>query len=485
MPDTRASSEPEAVDDGSAASRPRDPHQAELVVVSNRLPVGRPTGVGGELEIPSGGLVSALLGALADLPHSEWVGWERAAASGITQRRAQGVDLVGVPLTAELVARYYDGFCNQALWPLLHCFQGRVRCDPLDLDAYRVVQERFADAIAVRLGTGARVWVHDYHLLLLGEALRKRGVGGRIGFFLHTPFPPDDIWTILPDADDFLRALGAYDVIGFHTPRYVENYVLACRRELDAQWDGEWLTARHRDRQVRQRVVALPVGIETRLWEPDEAALKRQPASMRLARMARGRRVVIGVDRLDYTKGLVERCRAFEMFLRRHPEWSDRVVYLQIASPSRGDVLDYKRERADLENVVSRVNGELGGVDWTPIRYIHRSYPREELARFYRQADVALVTPLRDGMNLVAKEYVAAQRPDDPGVLVLSRFAGAADAMPEALRVNPYVPAQTGDAIAQALAMDVEERRQRHAALLKRVRAEDARAWADRFLALL
>jgi trehalose 6-phosphate synthase len=228
-----------------------------------------------------------------------------------------------------------------------------------------------------------------------------------------------------------------------------------------------------------------PVGIDPAAWEPDDVATARARRPGRLSRMARGRRIVIGVDRLDYTKGLVERCRAFEIFLREHPEWHDRVTYLQIASPSRANLPEYQSERAELENLVSRINGELGRIDWMPMRYIHGSYSRDELARFYRQADVALVTPLRDGMNLVAKEYVAAQRPDQPGVLILSRFAGAADSLREALRVNPYVPAECAGALATALAMGPEERRRRHEALLERVRAESAAAWAESFLAAL
>jgi trehalose 6-phosphate synthase len=460
---------------------------SRLIVASNRLPLGRPTATAGELAIPSGGLVSALLGALRELPGSEWVGWDSDAEAGGALRRVevQGVALLGIPLARRLVEHYSDGFCNQALWPLLHCFQGRVRFEPRHLEAYVAVQERFADVLAPRLANDARLWVHDYHLLLVGEAVRRRGVAGRLGFFLHTPFPPHDLWSILPRAVDFLRALAAYDLVGFHTASYLENYAVACRRELGASWDGEWLSFPGGEPPVRQRVGVFPVGIDVAAWEPDAAAIARARRPGRLARMARGRRIVLGVDRLDYTKGLIERGRAFEIFLREHPEWHDRVTYLQIASPSRTNLPEYQRERAELENLVSRVNGELGRIDWMPMRYMHRSYARDELARFYRQADVALVTPLRDGMNLVAKEYVAAQRPEEPGVLVLSRFAGAAESMHEAVRVNPYVPAECADALTVALEMSLEERRRRHAALLATVRATSAANWAAAFVAAL
>jgi alpha,alpha-trehalose-phosphate synthase [UDP-forming] len=451
-----------------------------LVVVSNRLPVGRPTGTGGELELPAGGLVSALLGALEALPKSLWVGWDSRRNGGrrTTETRVRGVRLVGIPLERRMLEGYYEGFCNQALWPLLHCFPSRVVFEPRHLEAYLEVQERFAGVVARRVRRGDAVWVHDYHLLGLGEALRRRGVSAPIGFFLHTPFPPDDLWEILPRARGFLAALLEYDLVGFHTRSYLENYVGACRRELGAEWDGEWLRRGRR----QQKVAVHPVGIDPADFEPGPRVLRQRRGSSALTRIAHGRRVVLGVDRLDYTKGLLERFRSFEIFLGQHPEWRDRVCLVQIASPSRGSLPWYAHERRELELLVGRINGELGRMDWLPILYLHRSYPRETLARFYRDAEVALVTPLRDGMNLVAKEFVAAQRPDSPGVLVLSRFAGAAEHLRDALLVNPYVPAECGEVIYEALEMPPEERRRRHATLLAAVRAESAAEWAGRFL---
>jgi trehalose 6-phosphate synthase len=466
---------------GVAPDGEREARVSRLIVVSNRIPVGRPTGLGGELEIPAGGLVSALLGALEKLPDSLWIGWDSRAPAGgrPSLLTVRGVGLVGLPLERAEVEAYYDGFCNQALWPLLHCFQGRLVFDPRHLEAYLAVQERFAEAVASHARPGDAVWVHDYHLLGLGQALRRRGVQAPFGFFLHTPFPPDDLWTILPRARRFLDALLDYDVVGFHTRRYLENYVQACRRELGASWQDGRLTAGARG----QRVGVYPVGIEPADFEPSASLLRQSVKPGRLARMARGRQVVLGVDRLDYTKGLPERFRAFELFLRARPDWHDRVSLVQIASPSRGDLPHYERERRELERIVGRINGEFGRVDWVPLRYLHRSYPRDELARFYREADVGLVTPLRDGMNLVAKEFVAAQRPDRPGVLVLSRFAGAAETMTDAIRVNPYVPAECAEALVEALDMPLEERRRRHASLLATVREETASKWAQRFVA--
>jgi trehalose 6-phosphate synthase len=455
----------------------------QLVVVSNRIPVGRPTGTGSELELPVGGLVSALLAALEALPESLWIGWDSRAGRGarLSRTKVRGVTLIGLPLDRREVEGYYEGFCNQALWPLLHCFPGRVVCEPRHLEAYLRVQERFGDAVAPHVHAEDAVWVHDYHLFGLAAALRRRGIDARLGFFLHTPFPPDDVWAILPRSRRLLDAVLCYDVAGFHTCRSLENYVQACQRELGASWDGERLGVGAR----RQRVVIHPVGIDPKDFEPVERLPRRPERRSAVGRLARGRRVLLGVDRLDYTKGLIERFRAFELFLRHHPEWQHRVCLIQIASPSRGHLPWYARERRELELLAGHVNGELGGIDWAPILYLHRSFPRRRLIRFYREADVALVTPLRDGMNLVAKEFVAAQFPERPGVLVLSRFAGAAERMGAALQVNPYVIADCAEAIHTALEMDLDERRRRHAALLAEVRASSAAAWATGFLAEL
>jgi len=414
------------------------------------------------------------------MPKSLWVGWDSRVdpESGLRESRVQGVTLAGLGLRRAEVEGYYNGFCNQALWPLLHCFPRRAAFDPGQLEAYLAVQERFADALAPRIRSGDAVWVHDYHLLRLGEALRRRGVQARLGFFLHTPFPPDDIWAVLPRSRRFLDSLLSFDLIGFHTLRYVENYVQACRRELGAEWDGERLAFGSH----LQKVGVFPVGIEPSDFEPRKSILRRRVRSRALMRLAAGRRILLGVDRLDYTKGLVERFHAFELLLRESKRWRDRVCLVQIASPSRSALPWYRRERQEIEGLVGRINGELGSADSAPIHYLHRSYPRETLARFYREADVALVTPLRDGMNLVAKEYVAAQRPDDPGVLVLSRFAGAAERMTDALQVNPYVPTEFAETIGQALEMGLSERRERHRRLLESVREETASRWAERFV---
>ena len=456
---------------------------ARLVVVSNRLPTLRTWGTVGEPEVPAGGLASALLAALRRSPESLWFGWSgRVSAPGASQRLAANkiadVNLIGLSLTEREVADYYLGFCNAALWPIFHSFPDKARIDPAQEKCYRAVQDRFAAALLPHLEPGDLVWVHDYHLLLLASALRRLGWRGKIGFFLHTPFPPFELWQILPDPRGFLRTLLDYDLIGFHVQGFLDNYVYCCRRLLDTRWDGRRLQIAGR----QQTAGTYPVGIEPTDFQPPPEPPRPRPRRGELARVVRGRRLILGVDRLDYTKGIPERMLAFECFLRRHPEWRKKISLMQIASPSRTELPQYAEQKQTLEALVGRVNGELGEHDWEPIRYLYRSYSRDVLAAFYRDADVGLVTPLRDGMNLVAKEFVAAQYAHSPGVLVLSRCAGAAEDLPEAIIVNPFIPADVADGVARALEMPLEERRDRHAALLERVLRGTATEWSRRFV---
>ncbi|HKQ61861.1 MAG TPA: trehalose-6-phosphate synthase, partial [Candidatus Polarisedimenticolaceae bacterium] len=453
-----------------------------LVVVSNRLPSVGASGALGEPEVPVGGLASAVFGALQASPGSLWFGWNGRIVSEdrpqrLTRLRVGGVTLAGLPLTHAEVDDYYLGYCNGVLWPLLHCFQSHVKIRLRQEQRYREVQARFATALRPLLRPGDLIWIHDYHLLLLARELRRLGWGGRIGFFLHTPFPPHELWTLLPDPRDTIEALLDYDVVGFHVAGFLDNYVYCCRRELGASWDGATLTAGARS----QRVGVYPVGIDPEAFRPQGARTGQRREV--LDRVVRDRSLILGVDRLDYTKGIPARLLAYEQFLRRYPERRRHVLLLQIASPSRTGVPEYNEQKLRVEALLGRINGELGDHDWVPIRYLYRTYGRDFLAKLYREADVGLVTPLRDGMNLVAKEFVAAQYPDDPGVLVLSRCAGAAQELVEALLVNPYVPRDVAEGIERALSLPLEERRERHAALLARVRRDTAREWGRRFVA--
>lgn len=449
-----------------------------LVVVSNRLPSleGVPPA---DAKAPSaqpsvGGLVSAMLPALAASPGSLWLGWSgRAVPAGgrlrTTRARLGGVQLLGLDLRQEDVEGHYDGFCNGGLWPLLHSFPGRLSVDGEQYRRYQRVNQAFARALAARLGPGDRVWVHDYHLIPLAAELRARGFRGPIGFFLHVPFCGHDVFSLLPWAHDLLRQLTQYDVVGFHTREYARNYVEAVARELRV------------DAEAHQVVGAYPIGIDPgplRAWSEEPHALARSRA---LRESLSGRKLILGVDRLDYTKGIPERLRAFERLLDRHPACRRRVTYVQVSAPSRTKVPEYMRQRREVEELVGRVNGRFGDPDWVPVRYLFRAYSQRELAGYYREADVCLVSPLRDGMNLVAKEFVACQT-DDPGVLVLSRFAGAAAELQDALIVNPYDLDATADALARALSMPLAERRSRQAASWRQVQRNTAARWAERFL---
>jgi trehalose-6-phosphate synthase len=358
------------------------------------------------------------------------------AAGRLTRARLGPTELVGLPLTRDESAGCYQGFCNQAIWPLFHCFQGRVRFDPQHEAAHEAVNRRFARAVS--------------------RALRP----------------------LLPRPGPVLRALLDYDLIGFHTVGYLDNYVYACRRLLGASWDRERLTAAG----VRQRAGVYPIGIDPKPFQ-SSADTSGGRAVADLTRVVRGRRLILGVDRLDYTKGIPERILALEDLYQRYPEWRRKVSFVQVAAPSRSRIPSYVEQKRQVDYLVGRVNGEYADHDWVPIRYLYRSYDPRSLARFYRASDVGLVTPLRDGMNLVAKEFVAAQDPDSPGVLVLSRFTGAAEGLSEAVLVNPYVPSDTADGIVMALSMPPAERRRRHRALLARVLKGTARAWSERFLA--
>jgi trehalose 6-phosphate synthase len=454
-----------------------------LVVVSNRLPQTSGSARGEEPRgMPVGGLATALRGALKRSPGSLWLGWSGATTSAadprVVRETVDGIRVIGLSLTQREVAEYYRGFCNEVLWPLFHGFVGRVRLDRADEACYRRVSERFALVLRPMLSPGDVVWVHDYHLIRLGQDLRRAGWNGPVGFFLHVPFPAHDLWEVLPEPRELLTSMMDYDLVGVQTRAALDNYVDCCRRELGAQWDGTRIVAGDRT----QRAGAYPIGIDPEAFRPPAEGQRRDRPRGELTRVVRGRRLILGVDRLDYTKGIPERLVAFETLLKSFPRWRRKVSFVQIASPTRSRIPRYAEQKQKVDLMVGRINGEMADHDWLPVRYLYRTYPQEVLARFYREADVGLVTPLRDGMNLIAKEFVAAQNPDSPGVLVLSRFAGAAAEMAEAVLVNSHMPSDTAEGIDRALAMPLEERRERHRALLSRVVAGTAEAWSRRFL---
>ncbi len=451
------------------------PH-APLVVVSNRLPIAF-TRQGGSLTArrAPGGLVTAMEAVLA-VNGGVWVGWpgleqERDAPPPPMPEAPPGVAYRPVPLTAHELSLYYADFANRGIWPLFHYFVARTRISGPAWRMYERINARFAAEALAAGGDEALVWVHDYQLMLVPALLRRRAPRRRIAFFLHIPFPAPDVLRILPWSRHLLRGLLGADLIGVHVPEYAEHLVTAARRLLGCETDRAAGTVLYEGRVVA--VQAHPLGVDVaQLEQLAQAARPRADSDMH---------EILGVDRLDYTKGILERLEAIERLLERHPGYHGRLVFTQLLVPSRERVEEYQAQKRAIDEAVGRINGRFSEGGWSPIRYLVRSVSTDELVAMYRHADVALVTPLRDGMNLVAKEYVIAQL-DDRGVLVLSEMAGAASELPEALIVNPYDISAVAEALHRALAMPDEERRARMSALRHRVRANDVRVWLGRFL---
>jgi len=450
-----------------------------LVVISNRLP--NPPAAD-ERKRETGGLVSALEPAL--VTHGGlWLGW-----SGLEREPGLELEVDGdaAPARASFHyppgwrERFYAGFCNQSLWPLLHCFPSRLRYVDDEWRAYVAANRAYAEAARHLASPDAAIWVHDYQLFLVGDELRRLGHRGPIGFFLHVPFPPLDILETMPWAKEIVQATLGYDLVGFHTQRWSSNFIESARTLCGAEPRDGFVTYNNRLVQVGN----FPVGIDPAAFGGD-VHTEPVPDSAALRDSLAGRQLVLGVDRLDYSKGIPERLEAFGRMLELYPEWRGKVSFIQVSVPSRSDVPEYAALRRNVENLVGHINGDFGEAHWVPVRYLYRSYDRRALAQLYRMARVGFVTPLRDGMNLVAKEYVAAQDGEDPGVLLLSRFAGAADELSDAVLTNPYHRDGMAADLDHALRMPLAERRARHASLLAAVQRSTATAWADRFLARL
>jgi len=439
-----------------------------LVIVANRVPNPRERGA------TAGGLAVALKDAAARR-EALWFGWSgqttEATATQPTETRQGKLAYATLDLGREDYRRYYQGFANATLWPTLHYRLGLAQFSREDYAGYRAVNAAFAVALAPLLRPDDLVWAHDFHLFPFGAELRRQGCRQRLGFFLHVPFPPHGLFTALPRAKELLADLAAYDVIGVQT----EDDAANLRAALIAEGQPE----------AAARVAAFPVGIDAEQFSASAEKSILGQATARFRQSLIGRALVIGVDRLDYTKGLPQRFAGYAQLLARFREQRAKVTYLQVAPVSRGDVAQYRTLRRELDEWVGRINGQYADPEWTPLRYITRAVSRPNLAGFMRLARVGLVTPLRDGMNLVAKEYVAAQDPEDPGVLVLSRFAGAAPTMPGALLVNPLDPDEIAEQLDAALTMPRDERVARWQPMQAEVRENGARAWCRHFLAAL
>lgn len=453
---------------------------SRLFVVSNRV-----SPVGDESAASQGGLAMAMAAALREYS-GVWFGWSGAATEqheGVLHQQTRGgVTVATIDLEEQDIEEYYNGYANGTLWPLFHYRIDLTQYERSYGSGYERVNARFADMLTPLIQPDDLIWVQDYHLIPLGRELRARGVRNAIGFFLHIPWPARELVVTLPRHRQLVESMFHYDVIGFHTNEWKDAFISYVLHEAGgvALSDGR---LRAFGRTVLPK--AFPVGIDVRGFR----ALVRSETAVesyeRMIESKAGRKMLLGVDRLDYSKGLPERMLAYGRLLDENPDLKRQIFLLQISTHSRSDVGAYQDILARLDSLSGAINGAHAEMDWNPIRNVHRMHARDELAGIYRAADIMLVTPLRDGMNLVAKEFVAAQDPEDPGVLILSRFAGAALQMTDALIVNPFSQEDVADAIKRALAMPLTERRARWRALMNGVEQEDVVAWRDSFVASL
>ena len=448
-----------------------------LVVVSNRITRGNAN------EPITGGLAAALL-PIVEKSGAIWVGSSGRVRDGVQKEPFAEVEALGtgalamLDLPAAHYGGYYEGFANSALWPALHSRADLIRVSQGDYLSYREVNAFMARALLRFRKTDTAFWIQDYHFLALGAELRDLGVTQPIGFFLHTPWPARDVIEGVPHHRDLVQAMLAYDLIGFQTDDDCENFASYLTSTLGLVVDDGVVMSRH----GATRIAVFPIGIDVEKFARQAAKSVSHPDVSRLRRSLNGEKLAIGVDRLDYSKGLVNRINAFDRMWTTHPSMARTVSLLQIATPSRGAIEAYGNLQSELAKLVSDVNGRHGEVDWTPIRYLNKGFSQTVLAGLYRTAQVGVVTPLHDGMNLVAKEYVAAQNPDDPGVLVLSKFAGAANELDTALLVNPHDIDGMARTIAVALSMPFPERRMRWEAMMAKLRRRSIQQWFTSFV---
>jgi len=453
---------------------------SRLVVVSNRVPSLRSESRGTE-----GGLAIAIRDALEE-SGGIWFGWSGKTTKSTPD--APEVVEVGnttfatVDLNEQDYTEYYSGYANSVLWPLFHYRLDLTDFSRRDMAGYLNVNAAFADRLQSLLREDDIIWVHDYHFIPLCGYLRRAGCRNKIGFFLHIPWPPEELLLALPNHESLVREMCAYDLIGFQTETDLSAFLGYVRKETNGKVRPNGVVKAFGRKTLTG---VFPISIDTAKVSEFAGMADAASASPPVGESAAQPKTIIGVDRLDYTKGLLERMEAYRHFLTTHEEYKRGVVLVQIAPPSRTELPSYQMIGQRLESAVGHINGTFADFDWSPVHYLNRGFKRQTLLGFLRHSQVGLVTPLRDGMNLVAKEYVAAQAPDDPGVLVLSRFAGAAHELTGALMINPYDIEGVSDAIARALSMSLEERRERWETMYKRLKSYDLVTWRESYLQAL
>ena len=453
-----------------------DSKHRRLVIVSNRVAMPKKGGV-------PGGLAVGILGALRE-HGGMWFGWSGELTDGSAGDpeiiKRGNIDYATISLNEQDFEQYYNGYSNKVLWPVCHYLLDFIRYYAEDFEGYRRVNSTFAAKLMPLLEPDDLIWVHDYHLIPLAAELRSAGIENPIGFFLHVPFPSYEALRAIPGHEYLLRCMCAYDVIGFHTTGDLAAFQTCVREPIV----GADFLDRNRIKVPGGELIAdvFPIGIDVDEVQQLAAEAQRLRQVQNMVKSLGGRELLIGVDRLDYSKGLMQRFLAYERLLEKYPNAQKVVTLMQIAPPTRTGVRAYDDIREELEQASGRINGRFAESNWVPIRYLNKGVARKPLMGFFRNAAVALVTPVRDGMNLVAKEFVAAQDPDDPGMLVLSSLTGAAQELTDAVLVNPYDRDEVADGIATAISMSVEERRERHASMMAILRKNDITAWRTRFV---
>lgn len=454
---------------------------ARLIVVSNRVALP-------DQDVPTGGLAVGVLAALQGPDGGIWFGWsgktEDTPADEPEVQEKDGIRFVTVDLPSAHFDAYYTGFCNGSLWPLHHYFPGTFRYDPAEFEAYLAVNRYFADALVKLIRDDDVIWVHDYQLIPLGRLLRQAGIKARIGYFLHIPYPNIAVLRLLPPYAELVRDMCQYDLVGFQTSEDLDGFNSAVKAVFHDRANFYPQRIELEDRDVGVGVFPIGVDVEVVARQAEEAVRDDEQVRRLIAGLL-GRKLLLGVDRLDYSKGLIERFTSYHALLESSPDLQGTITFIQIAPLSRVDVPAYADLRDALERAAGHINGRFSDTDWTPIRYLNKEFSHRTLSGFLRIANVGVVTPVRDGMNLVAKEFVAAQNPEDPGVLVLSSLAGAAQELGGALLVNPYDRGAVAAALRQALAMPLAERRTRNEDMLKALRNNSIARWHESFVSRL
>ncbi|HEY6394172.1 MAG TPA: trehalose-6-phosphate synthase [Candidatus Binataceae bacterium] len=472
----------ESATQSAASLRPVFPEDGRLVVISNRAPIQIvKEGARDRIKPTVGGVGTTFLRVLARRGGS-WIAWSggKSSLDRVPMPPAEPrFSLEFIQLSQRDISNYYYGMCNRGLWPLMHFMTPNCHFSRLNWDSYQRVNEIFAAKAAEIACPGDTVWIQDFHLALVPQRLRARRRDLPIGIFWHVPFAPEQLYRILPWRNELLEGLLGADLIGFHTHSYVTHFLNCCERILGLRVDRERGRVHKDSRTIG--VGAFPLGIPTDFFSELATNPHVQERAARIRRSLRTPIVVLGVDRLDYTKGILERLLAFERFLETYPSYRRRVTLVLIAVPSRTRVSEYAALKRQLDELVGRVVGKFSSEGWVPIRYLYTQFEPAELASYYQASDIALLAPLRDGMNLVAKEYVAS-RPREDGVLILSEFAGAAEELTEALLVNPYDIDAIAARLKQAVEMSPEEKARRHRAMLEKITRNNLDSWSAKFL---